>query len=568
CDGGAPSECATAAVDVAVAPVNDRPSAAPATLAISHGGASTLDLAALASDVETADADLAYEIVSAPARGDASLDGSTLRYERTAPGRDADELTYRVVDRGDPDGCAPAGDACDAARASEPATIALSFANRAPDASPEDVVVAEDERARLELDTTDPDGDALTLTVTTLPEHGTLRAGDDVVSAAPYELGTSALSYEPAPDFHGADAFRFTASDGEASDSAQVAIDVTPVNDAPVARGADASTTSGVEVTIPLVARDVDGDDLTFELTSPADHAVITLGTTTCEPDGGASTCTTPVRYDSVPTFAGTSTFRFAASDGERASEATVTVDVEAPGPKCGDPIEVTAAGEPIVGTECGELIVVHAPVAATIEGRGGDDTILVDGPAPVEIDAGDGDDRVECSDAITTVVAGAGDDDVTCGDAGDAVKGGAGNDVLGGGGGDDRVAGGSGDDKMRGHGGNDVVGGGRDRDVIRGSIGDDRVLGHAGVDRLQGGRGDDVIVGGDGDDFLKGRDGADLLDGGDGDDVLRGLPGDDVLRAGSGRNKLDGGKNRDTCIGGATGNTWESCERRRTRRA
>ncbi|HEX2052006.1 MAG TPA: Ig-like domain-containing protein, partial [Actinomycetota bacterium] len=282
CDGGVPSECATADVEIAVAPVNDRPGAAPGAVAIAQDGAGALDLAALASDVETADADLTYEIVSAPARGDASLDGSTLRYERTAPGRDADELTYRVVDRGDPDLCGP-GAVCDAARASEPATVALSFANRAPDAAPEDIVVPEDERASVELDASDPDDDALTLTITSLPEHGTLRAGDHVVGAAPYALATGPLSYEPARDFHGADSFGFSASDGDASDAAQVSIDVTPVNDAPELDLSSASATGQYSdsVSFGVSATDVDdpASSLTFSATGlPASLALVNDG--------------------------------------------------------------------------------------------------------------------------------------------------------------------------------------------------------------------------------------------------------------------------------------------------
>ena len=71
---------------------------------------------------------------------------------------------------------------------------------------------------------TDPDGDALTFLVTGTPAHGSLT-------------GTGAnRTYTPAADYHGADSFTFTVSDGTSTSlPATVTITVTPVNDPPVA---------------------------------------------------------------------------------------------------------------------------------------------------------------------------------------------------------------------------------------------------------------------------------------------------------------------------------------------
>ncbi len=43
------------------------------------------------------------------------------------------------------------------------------------------------------------------------------------------------MTYTPGANFHGTDSFTYTVSDGTLTDTATVAITVTPVNDAPVA---------------------------------------------------------------------------------------------------------------------------------------------------------------------------------------------------------------------------------------------------------------------------------------------------------------------------------------------
>lgn len=68
-----------------------------------------LDLDDLASDEETRDEDLAYEIARAPEKGRARLSGSTVTYQVDAGAYGADSLTYRVTDRVEAD-CSPAAD--------------------------------------------------------------------------------------------------------------------------------------------------------------------------------------------------------------------------------------------------------------------------------------------------------------------------------------------------------------------------------------------------------------------------------------------------------------------------
>ena len=72
-----------------------------------------VDLAALVSDVETADADLTYTIVTGPAHGSSTARRADLHPDADYNGPDS--FTYRVTDRGDPDNCGAPGPACDGA---------------------------------------------------------------------------------------------------------------------------------------------------------------------------------------------------------------------------------------------------------------------------------------------------------------------------------------------------------------------------------------------------------------------------------------------------------------------
>ncbi|MDP2341599.1 MAG: tandem-95 repeat protein [Deltaproteobacteria bacterium] len=83
---------------------------------------------------------------------------------------------------------------------------------------------AEDEAIVVFLDAFDVDDDVLIFAVTQ-PAHGTV---DDALLQ---ERGV--VVYRPDPDFHGDDAFSFTAADAEGSAEAAVVVVVTPVNDPP-----------------------------------------------------------------------------------------------------------------------------------------------------------------------------------------------------------------------------------------------------------------------------------------------------------------------------------------------
>ena len=99
---------------------------------------------------------------------------------------------------------------------------------------------------------------------------------------------------------------------------------------------------------------------------------------------------------------------------------------------------------------------------------------------------------------------------ELNAGDGNDRVEGSAGADVINGG---------AGHDRLEGRGGNDTINGGLGNDEIRGGSGNDILRGDAGNDRIEGDSGNDQLFGGDGDDDLKGGTGADLIRGEAGND-------------------------------------------------
>ena len=157
---------------------------------------------------------------------------------------------------------------------------------------------------------TDADGDALRITATTAPSHG---------SAA---IAGAAIVYTPALDFTGTDTFRYTISDGRGgSASATVTVTITgQPNRPPRAVPDTANTAYGRSVRINVLTNDIDpdGNALTIEsVTQPVGGSVaIDGGTLVFTPSTG---------------FSGTARFTYTISDGHGGTSSTsVTVVVGA----------------------------------------------------------------------------------------------------------------------------------------------------------------------------------------------------------------------------------------------
>jgi len=118
-------------------------------------------------------------------------------------------------------------------------------------------------------------------------------------------------------------------------------------------------------------------------------------------------------------------------------------------------------------GTPCADTIVA-APGVASVEGGGGNDTILAAAAA--------------CPSGCHL---GVGSQTFEGGEGDDVVFGERGNDILRGGPGNDQLFGGIGDDLLRGGPGNDRLAGGFGADSIDGDEGNDYVRGDATIDRI-----------------------------------------------------------------------------------
>ena len=234
CDG---PESATATVTITVAPSNDAPQASAASRSVDEDGSVAVDLAALVEDVETADADLTYTIVAPPTHG--SFTGGVYTPRSDFNGQDS--FTYKVTDRGDPDGCT--SPPCDDELTSTTETVSITVdpVNDAPQASSTSVGVAEDTPLGIDLGALVSDvetSDAnLTYTIVTPPAHGDLTGSG------------GSRTYTPDGDFNGADSFEYEVEDRGDPDNCSaepcddvtivsatrtVSITVDAVNDAPV----------------------------------------------------------------------------------------------------------------------------------------------------------------------------------------------------------------------------------------------------------------------------------------------------------------------------------------------
>ena len=81
------------------------------------------------------------------------------------------------------------------------------------------------------------------------------------------------ITYTPNPNYHGADAFSYTLSDGMFSDEGTVSVTIRSVNDplefraATTERPVSENAEPGANVGAPVTATDVDADTLAYRLT-------------------------------------------------------------------------------------------------------------------------------------------------------------------------------------------------------------------------------------------------------------------------------------------------------------
>ncbi|EJX1336985.1 tandem-95 repeat protein, partial [Vibrio parahaemolyticus] len=108
-------------------------------------------------------------------------------------------------------------------------------------------------------DTFEGDDQVVSLDTNNGPANGTVSVNPD-----------GSVTYTPNDNYHGTDSFTYIVTSGGVSESTTVSVDVTPVNDAPVAKDDIATTQEDTAVTIDVLPNDsdVDGDKLSIESAS------------------------------------------------------------------------------------------------------------------------------------------------------------------------------------------------------------------------------------------------------------------------------------------------------------
>jgi VCBS repeat-containing protein len=280
-DGQADSNVAT--VSITINAVNDIPVAAPDSYTTAEDTPLVIGApGVLANDTDVEGSPLTAIKASDPLHGTVTLNANgSFVYTPSANYNGADSFTYKAND-----GTASSTVAT--------VTITVTGVNDAPVANSMATSLNEDSSKAITLTATDVDGNPLTYSIVTMPAHGTLTGKPP------------SMTYVPAANFHGADSFAFKANDGTVdSNIATVSLTIISVNDAPVAQAASYITPPNTSLTKQLVASDVDGDALTYAITTLPNKGTVTVNPTT-----GVFV------YTPLPGKSGTDFFRFKANDG------------------------------------------------------------------------------------------------------------------------------------------------------------------------------------------------------------------------------------------------------------
>ncbi|HCE4674542.1 TPA: tandem-95 repeat protein, partial [Vibrio parahaemolyticus] len=156
-------------------------------------------------------------------------------------------------------------------------------------------------------DTFEGDGKVVSLDTNNGPANGTVSVNPD-----------GSVTYTPNDNYVGKDTFTYVVTSGGVSESTAVEVNVTPVNDAPVAKDDIATTQEDTAVTIDVLPNDtdVDGDKLSIQSASVP------------EAQGKVEIVDGKLVFTPAENFNGHAEIIYTVTDGELTDEAKVTVTV------------------------------------------------------------------------------------------------------------------------------------------------------------------------------------------------------------------------------------------------
>jgi hypothetical protein len=313
---------------ITVLPVNDPPVANGQSLTVAEDAALAITLSGSDIDSQT----LTFSIVTPPAHGTLSGSGASRTYRPATNFVGADSFTFRANDGG-----------LNSAEAT--VTIEVTPVNDAPFASSQVISGNEDTPIAITLTGSDVEGDALTFRIVKPPALGTLTGAG------------ANQTYLPPTNYFGVQTFTFRANDGQLdSAEATVTIEITAVNDAPVATPQNVSVSAATRIV--LSGSDVDGDALTFRVVTPPMHGTLS---------GTAPTFI----YAPTTGYVGPDSFTFSAYDGHAESTpSTVSIDV----------LEGNRPPVPVIGISPLVLITPESPNGVILSPNNSNAVVILDG--------------------------------------------------------------------------------------------------------------------------------------------------------------------------------------------
>ncbi|EJI1393975.1 tandem-95 repeat protein, partial [Vibrio parahaemolyticus] len=158
-------------------------------------------------------------------------------------------------------------------------------------------------------DTFEGDGKVVSLDTNNGPANGTVSVNPD-----------GSVTYTPNDNYVGKDTFTYVVTSGGVSESTAVEVNVTPVNDAPVAKDDIATTQEDTAVTIDVLPNDsdVDGDKLSIESASVPKE------------QGTVEVVNGKLVFTPAENFNGDAEITYTVTDGALTDQATVNVTVNA----------------------------------------------------------------------------------------------------------------------------------------------------------------------------------------------------------------------------------------------